>query len=290
MESERIFTETVRDFAKPLFTAAVWKAGLFFIEPDWVDNSASNNKKLDVCLQESYRTAVSQFIAEQTNKDKIPIEKLQNDYLPKTLKGEVCGHLRVSYCLSWLKRIQLLPFLSESLQSTLTMIHTIVESHFTFRAPRMLQENIWRTVKHKLKTDWLDVSLFKKIIIQFFFTPNNPWGRCIMYTLKGGISVAMFTLIVTMVSNAMLNILYISYFIWLQQVCICLRDWAKGIFSSMTPLHPKHKPVYIIMLANLQEPGQGTWQLLQKLWWSGMWVFWLNTPLGPLIQVWTGGV
>ena len=48
------------------------------------------------------------------------------------------------------------------------------------------------------------------------------------------------------------------YFIWLQQVRICLQDWAKGIFSSMTPLHPKHKPVYIIMLANLQEPGQGT--------------------------------
>ena len=100
MESERIFTETVRDFAKRLFTTAVWKAGLFFIEPNWVDNSVSDNKKLDICLQESYRMAVSQFVAEQTNKDKIPIEKLQNDYLPKTLKGEVCGHLRISYCLS----------------------------------------------------------------------------------------------------------------------------------------------------------------------------------------------
>ena len=93
MESERIFAETVRDFAKPLFTAAVWKAGLFFIEPDWVDNSTSDNEKLDLCLQESYRTAVSRFVAEQTNKDKIPVEKLQNDYSHKTLKGEVCGHL-----------------------------------------------------------------------------------------------------------------------------------------------------------------------------------------------------
>ena len=74
----------------------------------------------------------------------------------------------------------------------------------------MLQENIRHTVEHELKTDRLDVSLFEKIIIQFFFTPNNPWGRCLMYTLEGGILVAMFALIVTMVSNAMLNILYIS--------------------------------------------------------------------------------
>jgi len=74
----------------------------------------------------------------------------------------------------------------------------------------MLQENIRRTVEHELKTDQLDVTLFEKIVVQFFFTPNNPWGRCLMYTLEDGISVAMFALIVTMVSNAVLNILYIS--------------------------------------------------------------------------------
>ena len=131
----------------------------------------------------------------------------------------------------------------------------------------MLEEEIRGKVQFQLKGEALDLPLFEKIVVHLFFTPNNPWAKSLVYTFESGISVEIFALLVTMVSNAVSNILYISFG---SQVRICLRDWAHGSFDSATPLLPKHKHVYMLMLSNLQEPGQATPKLLQKLWQKGM--------------------
>ena len=93
------FTETVREFAKPLFTIAMWKAELFFIEANWSDNNMSKNKILDLCLQETYGTAVSRFKAEHHNSIVI-VMKMKNSYSLKALREKVHGHFIISYCLS----------------------------------------------------------------------------------------------------------------------------------------------------------------------------------------------
>jgi len=79
----------------------MWKAGLFFIEADWSDNNASENKILDLCLQETYGTAVSRFKVEHHDPDSIVIVmKMENSYFLKALREEVRGHFITSYCLS----------------------------------------------------------------------------------------------------------------------------------------------------------------------------------------------
>jgi hypothetical protein len=78
----------------------------------------------------------------------------------------------------------------------------------------------------------------------------------------------MFGLIVTMVSNAVSNILFCISFS--SQVRISLKDWSQGAFNRATPLGPKHKQIFFQILANLQEPGQDAAKLLQKWWQKGM--------------------
>jgi hypothetical protein len=98
VELENTFTEAVREFAKPLFTTAIWKAGIFFIEADSSQNSARENQILDLCVEEAYESAVSKFKDENHNSIAIAM-KMEREYSLKALKEEVRGYLRISYCL-----------------------------------------------------------------------------------------------------------------------------------------------------------------------------------------------
>jgi hypothetical protein len=144
----------------------------------------------------------------------------------------------------------------------------MVDAHFAFRAPGTLEDEIRGTVRLELKGGMLNVLLIEQIVLNIFFTNNNPWRKTLIYRFDEGISLEMFGLIVTMVSNAVSNILF--YISSGSQVRISLNDWSQGAFDHATPLGPKHKRVFNKILANLQEPGQDAAKLLRKWWEKGM--------------------
>ena len=92
MGLEKAFTETVREFAKELFTTAIWKAGIFFIEADSSKNSWEDNQTLGLCVQESYASAVIQFKEDHNDSENIAIAvKMERDFSLEAFKEEVRG-------------------------------------------------------------------------------------------------------------------------------------------------------------------------------------------------------
>lgn len=102
--------------------------------------------------------------------------------------------------------VQLFPSLLESLQVTLQIVREMVEAHFAFRATDAKEDEIQGKVKVELKGGLLNVPLIENIVIEIFFTANNPWKQPLIYRFDQGVSLEMFGLMITMVSDSVSNI------------------------------------------------------------------------------------